>query len=69
MTVADLIRELQRYPAHLPVRCVMEVVMMQPDENTEWQEVELTKEEALEVGIVEWRGTDVLLIGDGCVQE
>lgn len=64
MTVQDLIAELQRYPAHAPVRCLMETVIC-TRHDAEPDEQHPAQEEALEVTNVEWRGYDVLLFGCG----
>jgi len=71
MNVAEVIEELQRLPPHTPVRAVMGLVVVSPDEAKviagcrDYGEVMPADDEAQEVTAIRWRGFDVLLDCDG----
>ena len=63
MTVSEVIEELKKYPAHLPVRAFMSCVYF-ADEAGE-TEIHPTDAEAQEVTTVTWRGHDVCMDCNG----
>ena len=63
MNVAEVIEELKKLPAHLPVRAFMSTVYF-ADETGE-TEIHPVAEEAQEVTAIHWRGHDVCFDCDG----
>lgn len=64
MTVAQLIEELNRQPAHLPVKVLLSKVFGARDERGEWNDglvVELSDEDAIEAHIVRFEGSYVMI--------
>lgn len=67
MNIGEVIEELKKYPAHLPVRGFMTCVYYS-DEHGE-SEINPDSTEAQEVTDIQWRGKDILLACGGLVAE